>query len=67
MTASLQRGDSSNECLRYDTKQSDGEVPVILEFCGMQSTYLLPSLPSLPWFEVIALDRVLSMAQILTV
>ena len=26
-------------------KQSDGEVPVILELWGMQSTCLLPSLP----------------------
>ena len=24
-----------NECLRYDAKQSDGEVPVMLEFWGM--------------------------------
>ena len=30
---------------RYDTKQSDGEVPVMLELWGMQST---PSLPSFP-------------------
>ena len=34
-----------NECPVYDTKQSDGEVPVMLELCGMQS---IPSLPSLP-------------------
>ena len=26
---------SSNECSGYDTKQSDGEVPVILELWGM--------------------------------
>ena len=32
-----------NKCLGYDTKQSDGEVPVMLEFWAMQST---PSLPS---------------------
>ena len=32
-----------NECPRYDTKQSDGEVPVMLELRGMQSTpSLLP-------------------------
>ena len=36
---------SPNECPVYDTKQSDGEVPVILEFGGMQNT---PSLLSLP-------------------
>ena len=33
------------KCPGYDTKQSDGEVPVMLELWGMQST---PSLPSLP-------------------
>ena len=32
------------ECPGYDTKQSDGEVPAILELWGMRST---PSLPSL--------------------
>ena len=34
-----------NECPDYDTKQSDGEVPAMLELWGMRST---PSLPSLP-------------------
>ena len=29
---------------RYDTKQSDGEAPVMLELWGMRSTPLLPSL-----------------------
>ena len=33
--------DPSNECLGYDTKQSDGEIPVMLELWGMQSTPLL--------------------------
>ena len=28
----------TNECPRYDTKQSDGEVPAMLELWGMQST-----------------------------
>ena len=37
--------DSPNECPRYDTKQSDGEIPVMLELWGMQSA---PSLSSLP-------------------
>ena len=27
---------SPNECPRYDTKQSDGEVPVMLELWGMR-------------------------------
>ena len=48
-TASLQRGKTpttnNNECPGYDTKQSDDEVPVMLELWGMQSTSLLPSLP----------------------
>ena len=40
-TASLQRGKTSpphNKCPVYDTKQSDGEVPVMLGLLGMQST-----------------------------
>ena len=37
--------DFLNKYLGYDTKQSDGEVPVMLELWGMRST---PSLPSLP-------------------
>ena len=31
--------DSSTRSLEYDTKQSDGEAPVILELWGMQSTH----------------------------
>ena len=42
------------ECPGYETKQSDGEVPVILEICGMQSTPSLPSLPDPLWFGVVA-------------
>ena len=42
-TVSLQRGKVlRNECPRYDTKQSDGEVPVMLELSGMLNN---PSLP----------------------
>ncbi len=45
-TASLQRGKTlPNECPGYDTKQSDGEVTVMLEFWGIRS---IPSLLSLP-------------------
>ena len=47
-----------------DTKQSDGEVPLILELWGMQSTPLLLSLPGQLWPEVIPPDRVQSMGQI---
>ena len=39
--------DAPNECSRYDTKQFDGEVPVIMELWGMQSTPSLPLLPGL--------------------
>ena len=30
--------DPHNECPWYDTKQSDGEVPVMLKLWGMRST-----------------------------
>ena len=53
-----------NECPRYYSKQSDGEVPVMLELWGMRRTPSLPSLPGPLWLEVVAPDRVLSMGQI---
>ena len=53
-----------NEYPWYDSKQSDGKIPVMLELCGMRSTPSLPSLPSPLWPRVIAPDRVLSMGQI---
>ena len=60
LAASLQRGKTRlNECSRYNTKQSDGEVPVILELWEMQSTPLLPSLSGQLWPTVVAPDRVL--------
>ena len=62
LTALLQKGQTHhNECSRYDTKQSDGEVPVMLELWGMQSTPLLPPLPDPLWHGVVAPDRALSM------
>ena len=45
----------------YDTKQSNGEAPVMLEFWGMQSTPSLPLLPCPLWPRVVAPDRALSM------
>ena len=60
---SAKRYDSPNECPEYDTKQSDGEAPVILELWEMQSNPLLPSLPALLWPGVVAPNRVLSMVQ----
>ena len=64
--ASLQRGKTPppNECPRYQTKQSDGETPVLLELCGTRSTLSLPLVPGPLWPEMVALDRVLSIGQI---
>ena len=62
LTAPLQRGKiPPNECPAYDTKQSDGEVPAVLELWGMRSTPSLPSLPGPLWPGVVAPDRTLSM------
>ena len=44
-----------------DTKHSDGEVPMMLELWGMQSTPSLPSLPGSLWSRVVAPERALSM------
>ena len=43
-----------------DTKQSDGEAPVMLERWGMQSTPSLPLIPGSLWPGVVTPDRVLS-------
>ena len=50
-----------NERPGYDTKQSDGEVPVMLELWAMQSTRLLPSFPGPLWPGMVTPDRALSM------
>ena len=52
---------SPNECPGCNPKQSDSEVPVMLELWEVQSTPLLPSLPGPFWLRVVAPDRVLSM------
>ena len=46
-----------NECPGYDNKQSDGEVPAMLELWGMRSTPSLPSLPGPLWPVVVAPDK----------
>ena len=46
-----------HECPGYDTKQSDGDVPAVLELCGMQSTPSLPSFPGPLWPGVVAPDK----------
>ena len=65
-TALLQRDKSPypNKCAGYDTKQSDGEVPVMQEIWGMRSTLSLPSLPGPLCPRVVVPDRVLSLLQI---
>ena len=52
----------TNDCRGYNIKQSDGEVPLILELWGMRSTASLTSLPGTP--AVLVPYRVLSMDQI---
>ena len=46
-----------HECPGYDTKQSDGEVPAVLELWGMRSTPSLSSLPGPLWPGVVAPDK----------
>ena len=41
--------DFLTECLEYDTKQSDGEAPVMLELWRMRGTFSLPSVPYPLW------------------
>ena len=60
-TASLQRGKTPpNICPEYDTKQPDGESPVMLE---LLSTLSLLSLPGKVMSGVVAPDGVLSTGQ----
>ena len=46
-----------NECSGYDTKQSDGEVPAMLELWRMRSTHSMPLLPGPLWPGVVAPDK----------
>ena len=62
---------SPSSVLDYYTKQSDGDVPVIMELWGIQSIPSMPSLRGPLWSGVLAPDssiwapdRVLSMGQI---
>ena len=64
LTAPLQRSKNptpDTSVLIYDTKQSDGEVPTVLELLEMRSTPSLSSLPGPLWAGVVASDRALSM------
>ena len=49
----------SGECLGYDTKQFDGETPIMLELWGMWSIPSLQSLPGPLWPRKVAPDTVL--------
>ena len=61
-TAPLWRGKTPpNECPGYDTRQFDGEVPVILELRVMQCTFSFPLLQGPLWPGMVAPDRTLSM------
>ena len=61
-TAPLQRGKTPtpNDCPGYDTKQFDGEVPVMQELWGMQTTPSLPLLPCQLWPGEVAPDKALA-------
>ena len=53
-----------NLCPGYYTKQSDTEVPVMLELWEMQSTPSLTLLTGPLWPGMVASDRAISIAQI---
>ena len=48
----------------YDIKQSDGDVPVMLELLRMLSTPSLPSIRGPLWPRILEPEKVLSMGQI---
>ena len=64
-TTPLQSGKTPHpdDCPVYDSKQSDGEVTVMMELWGMRRTPSLPSLPGPLWLGMVAPDRVLSKDQ----
>ena len=47
----------TNNLSGYDTKQSDGKVPAMLELWGMRSTPSLPLRPGPLWPGVVAPDK----------
>ena len=49
-----------NQCPGYDTKQSDGEVTVMLKLWAIVSIHSLLSLPGPFWLGVVAPHRVIS-------
>ena len=63
-TVSQKRGKTHSGCRGYDTKQFDGEVPVMLEFGAIQMTPSLSSLPGPHWPEMEAPVSIFSMGKI---
>ena len=59
-----ERKDPTKECPDNDTKQSDWDVPVMLELWGMRGTPSLPLVPGPLWPGVVASDRVQYIGQI---
>ena len=59
------RGDTPNKCPWYDTKQSDGEVQVMLELWGMNAEYSFIAIAQGPlWPGAVAPDRDIYMGRI---
>ena len=58
------RPPSHKECPNYDTKKSNGEVPIMLGALGNAEYSSSAITPSLLWPGVVAPDRVLFMGQI---
>ena len=56
-TGAVEYTNPSNECPRYYTKQSDGEVPVMLGLWGIWGTPSMPLLPGPFWSGVVAPDK----------
>ena len=52
----------SSSVLIYDTKPTDGKIP-IMELLGMWSIFSLPLLPSPLWLDVVAPFRVSSIGK----
>ena len=63
-TSTYQNIAPTNVCPGYDTKQADGEAPIMLELWGMRSTPSLLLLPGPLWPGMVAPDRALSMGWI---
>ena len=60
---SAEGNDFPIESLGYNSRQFDGQAPVMVEIWGIRSTPLLTAPPGPPWLEVVALGRVLSLGQ----